>query len=101
MKAGQAGVSQQSLWEKLEPLLTAVERPSRYLNHEYNAKTPAFHDGSGQTPAPAASDYRVALLYPDTYELGQANQAITILYSIINALDGCVAERVFLPWVDL
>jgi radical SAM family uncharacterized protein len=45
--------------------------------------------------------YRAALLYPDTYELGQANQAVAILYHLINALDGCAAERVFLPWIDL
>jgi radical SAM family uncharacterized protein len=43
----------------------------------------------------------VALLYPDTYEVGQPNQAIAILYQLINDLEGCCAERVFLPWVDM
>jgi radical SAM family uncharacterized protein len=43
----------------------------------------------------------VALLYPDTYELGQSNQAIALLYHLINALENCRAERVYLPWVDL
>jgi radical SAM family uncharacterized protein len=101
-----------SLWERLEPLLAEVERPSRYLNHEYNAVS---QSGTAQRAAQRAKEpslcvacvpaqphlYRAALLYPDTYELGQANQAITILYRLINDLDGCVAERVFLPWIDL
>jgi radical SAM family uncharacterized protein len=82
-------MSEQSLWERIEPLLDRIERPSRYLNHEYQA-TPVFDAG-----------YQVALLYPDTYELGQANQAITILYHLINTLQDCRAERVYLPWVDL
>jgi radical SAM family uncharacterized protein len=79
----------QSLWERIEPLLGSVDRPSRYLNHEYHAV------------APSNEGYRVALLYPDTYELGQSNQAIGILYHLINELEGCHAERAFLPWVDL
>jgi radical SAM family uncharacterized protein len=82
-------MSKQTLWERIEPLLSKVERPSRYLNHEYHAEP--SHDAG----------YRAALLYPDTYELGQANQAIAILYHLINALEDCRAERVYLPWVDL
>jgi radical SAM family uncharacterized protein len=82
-------MSEQSLWERIEPLLDRVDRPSRYLNHEYHAAS-AADEG-----------YRVALLYPDTYELGQSNQAIGILYHLINALKGCRAERVYLPWIDL
>ncbi len=41
------------------------------------------------------------LLYPDTYELGQANQALGILYQILNGMDDVVAERAYLPWLDL
>jgi radical SAM family uncharacterized protein len=99
-----------SLWERIEPLLAKVERPSRYLNHEYNAVTSAETLDSPHLPAasdlvdaasPFAVDYRAALLYPDTYELGQSNQAIAILYHLINDQAGCRAERVFLPWIDL
>jgi radical SAM family uncharacterized protein len=96
-----------SLWERIEPLLLEVERPSRYLNHEYNAVA-ALADSKMRTgtDSPGADKldqrlYRAALLYPDTYEIGQSNQAIAILYQLINALDGCIAERVFLPWVDM
>jgi radical SAM family uncharacterized protein len=41
------------------------------------------------------------LLYPDTYELGMANQALAILYARLNALEGVAAERAFVPWVDM
>jgi radical SAM family uncharacterized protein len=76
-------------WERVEPLLAHVERPSRYIDSEF-----------GAVHRPDAA-YRVALLYPDTYELGMANQAIAILYDRLNALDGVAAERVFVPAPDM
>lgn len=84
------------LWPRVEALLGAVERPARYIDREWGA-----HHAD-------AADYRVALLYPDTYELGMANQAIAILYDAIGSagerpgpLSGAVAERVFVPWTDM
>ncbi len=77
------------LWPRIEPLLARIERPARYIDREWGAR----HDEDAQ--------YRVALAYPDTYEIGQANQAIGILYDVLNSLDGVAAERVYLPWADL
>ena len=77
------------LWPLVEPLLARVERPARYIDSEF---------GAVHAPAP---DYRVALLYPDTYELGMANQAVAILYDRLNGLDGVSAERVYVPWKDM
>jgi radical SAM family uncharacterized protein len=77
------------LWGRVEPLLARVERPARYLDREWAARH-----------VPDAA-YRVALHYPDTYELGMANQAIGILYERLNALEGVAAERVYLPWKDM
>ena len=76
-------------WEQVEPLLANIERPARYIDSEFGA----LH-------RPDAA-YRVALLYPDTYELGMANQAIAILYDALNAIDGVAAERVFVPAPDM
>jgi radical SAM family uncharacterized protein len=73
----------------VEPLLSRVERPARYINGEWNARH--------RTDAA----YRAALLYPDTYELGMANQALAILYDLLNAIDGVAAERVYVPWKDM
>jgi radical SAM family uncharacterized protein len=82
-------VTRTDLWPRLEPLLARVERPSRYLGGEWGS----HHD--------ASAEYRAALIYPDTYEIGQANQGLAILYSILNGLDSVAAERAFLPWLDL
>jgi radical SAM family uncharacterized protein len=76
------------LWERIEPLLDRVERPVRYVDGEWNA---VRDDAS----------YRVALVYPDTYELGMANQALSILYARLGSLPEVVAERCFVPWKDM
>ncbi len=76
-------------WDRVEPLLAHVERPARYIDSEFGA----VHRGE--------ASYRVALLYPDTYELGMANQAIAILYDRLNAVEGVGAERVFVPASDM
>ena len=73
------------LWPRLEPLLADAERPARYLNHEF-----------GCVYKPDA-DFRFCMVYPDTYELGQANQALRILVNAVNAVEGMAAERAFLP----
>ena len=77
------------LWNRVEPLLAGVERPARYIDREWGA---SHCEDAG---------YAVALIYPDTYEIGQANQAIAILYNALNALDDTAAERAYLPWVDM
>jgi len=80
-----------NLRDRIEPLLPLVERPSRYINSEFGA----YH------PDEDAIDISVGLCYPGTYEVGQANQALQILYSRL-ASDGKIAvERVFLPWLDM
>lgn len=76
------------LLSRVEPLLTKVERPSRYIDSEYGA----IHREAA---------YRCALVYPDVYEIGIANQALAILYERINCLPDCAAERAYLPWVDM
>jgi hypothetical protein len=82
-------VSRADLWPAIEPLLSRVERPARYIDREWGA----LHD--------EAALYRACLIYPDTYEIGQANQALAILYAIINGLDDVSAERAYLPWMDM
>ncbi|MCL4553590.1 MAG: TIGR03960 family B12-binding radical SAM protein [Actinobacteria bacterium] len=77
------------LESRIQPLLANVERPSRYIDSEFGA---VHHPDA---------DYRCALVYPDVYEIGIANQALAILYERINSLPDCVAERAYLPWVDM
>ncbi|MFR9168979.1 MAG: hypothetical protein ACLVKI_09975 [Gordonibacter urolithinfaciens] len=73
------------LWPRLKALLGDAERPARYINREW-----------GCVYKPDA-DFRFCMVYPDTYELGQANQAVRILVNAVNAVDGMAAERAFLP----
>ncbi len=77
------------LWPRVEPLLAGVERPARYVDAEWGA----LRDPD--------ADYRVALVYPDTYELGMANQALSILRDVLLAVDGVAVERCFVPWKDM
>ncbi len=77
------------LWERLEPLLLLVERPSRYLGGEWNA------------PRVDREATSVALAYPDVYELGTSNLGLAILQEVVNDIDGACAERVYSPWVDM
>ena len=81
-----------ALWEKFAPLLRQVEKPSRYLGQEWGAVEPADKPDA---------DYHAVLIYPDTYEIGQANQAIAILYDALNADARIYCERAYLPWVDM
>lgn len=78
----------ESLWEALAPYVAQAERPSRYINSEW-----------GCVYKPDA-DFRFCMVYPDTYELGQANQALRILVNCVNAREGMAAERGFLPAAD-
>ncbi len=77
------------LWERLEPVLLLVERPSRYLGGEWNA--PRVDPGGTS----------VALAYPDVYEIGMSNLGLAILAEVVNDMDGARAERVYSPWVDM
>ena len=79
----------QDLWPRLAPLLPQAERPVRYIDHEFGA----VH----RTPEDDPNDYSLCMVYPDTYELGQANQAVRILVNAVNARPGMFAERAFLP----
>jgi len=75
---------------KFEDILKRVERPGRYIGGEWNAVR----------KNPAGSDVKVALVFPDVYEIGMSYLGQKILYSLLNALPGVLAERVFAPWPD-
>ena len=77
-----------SFWTEILPL---VERPSRYLGTEWNA---ICKDSDKIL-------LRVALVFPDLYELGLGNLGLQILYSILNQHSQIWAERVYAPAPDL
>ena len=71
-------------------LLPFVRQPGRYIGGEVNQ---VKKDLSG-------CDVRIALCFPDIYEIGMSYNGLGILYEILNGLDGIAAERVFAPWLD-
>ncbi len=76
--------------QKLEAILQNVERPGRYIGHEFN----------WVLKNPDAGLVRIALVFPDVYELGMSYEGFQILYHILNRLPFVWAERVFTPWPD-
>ena len=72
-------------------ILHKVNRPARYTGGEWNSVVKDWE----KTPI------KVALAYPDTYELGMSNMAIPILYDILNSQTDVLAERVYAPWTDM
>ncbi len=65
-------------------------KPSRYVGKEINAV-----QKDEKTPV------KVALAFPDLYEVGMSHLGLKVLYDIINRLPYASAERVFHPWLDL
>jgi radical SAM family uncharacterized protein len=72
-------------------ILSKVTRPARYAGGEWNAIVKDWDS----TPL------RLALAYPDVYDIGMSNMGLAILYDILNAQPDVLAERVFAPWPDM
>ncbi|MBA3373999.1 MAG: TIGR03960 family B12-binding radical SAM protein, partial [Euzebyaceae bacterium] len=81
----------ESVWPRLEPILTSVRKPARYVGGEGNIVVKDH----------AAADSRWLLVYPDAYEVGQPNQGVQILYEVLNERPTTVAERGYAPWTDM
>lgn len=74
-----------------EELLDKVEKPGRYTGKEYNEII----------KREKKSTIKVALAFPDLYEIGMSYLGFKILYEIINKRDDALAERIFSPAVDM
>ncbi len=79
------------LWEQIEAVLHRVRRPGRYVGGEVNAVHKPWD----------ATDVHVCLAFPDVYDLGMSNFALTILYDMLNRQSGLLAERAYLPAPDM
>jgi radical SAM family uncharacterized protein len=73
-------------------VLHKVSQPARYTGGELNSITKDW-------AAPQIRS-KIALAFPDIYELGGSNLGLMILYDLINRRDDLVAERVYCPWPD-
>lgn len=75
----------------LDHILPKVQKPGRYTGGELNQVVKDWE----------RIDTRVALIFPDIYDLGMSNLGIAILYDILNGRRDVLAERVFSPWSDM
>ncbi len=77
--------------QAFEAVLGRVQNPARLVGGESGAGA-GFDAGHEET--------RVALAFPDSYEVGISNQAVQILYHLARGIPRVGVERVYLPWVD-
>jgi len=75
----------------LDQTLLTVQKPGRYVGGEYNQIKKSWDE----------INTRVALVFPDIYDIGLPNLGINILYEIINSRDSALAERAYCPWEDM
>jgi len=76
---------------KLDRILLKVQKPGRYVGGELNS----VHKDWDNIPT------RVALVFPDIYDIGVSNVGLKILSDQINQREDALAERAFAPWLDM
>jgi len=76
---------------ELDRILRNVARPARYAGGEWNSIVKEWKE----------DQVKVALVYPDVYEVGMSNLGLQILYDLLNQRDDIVAERCYAPWMDM
>jgi radical SAM family uncharacterized protein len=82
---------QPDITSKLEKILPLVQKPGRYTGGEYNQVVKDWQN----------IPIKLALVFPDIYDIGMSNLGLSILYDQINQREDALAERAFSPWVDM
>ncbi len=77
--------------DQLDRVLLRVQKPGRYVGGELNQVVKPWDSVST----------RVALAFPDIYDLGLPNLGLAIFYQALNQRADCLAERTYLPWLDM
>lgn len=75
----------------LDQLLPRVRRPARYVGGEWNIIK----------KRPEEISLRVALAFPDIYEVGMSYLGFKLFYWLLNGIPWLAAERVYTPWLDM
>src|SRR5512136_600820 len=81
----------QEIEDRLERILLEVQKPGRYVGGELNIVVKNWDEV--QT--------KVALVFPDIYDIGVSNVGLKILYDQINQRSDALAERAYAPWKDM
>ncbi len=83
--------SQEDIPPALRRVLLSVEKPARYVGGEWNAVHKDWDSTEG----------RMALVFPDVYEIGMSFLGFRVLYHLLNADKRFLAERAYCPWPDM
>ena len=81
----------QQIKHNLERILPTVQKPGRYTGGELNQVVKDWD--TVQT--------KIALVFPDIYDLGMSNLGMAILYDLLNQRSDVLAERAYAPWTDM
>jgi radical SAM family uncharacterized protein len=84
-------ISPIEIQNRLERILLRVQKPGRYVGGELNQVVKSWDD----------INTRIALVFPDIYDLGLPNLGLAILYETLNNRSDVLAERAYLPWLDM
>ena len=76
---------------RLERILLKVQKPGRYVGGELNSVVKDWDK----------IETRIALVFPDIYDIGISNLGLQILYDLVNQRPDALAERAYAPWVDM
>ena len=76
---------------RLDRILIKVQKPGRYVGGEFNITVKDWDKVKT----------KVALVFPDIYDIGVSNVGLKILYDQVNQRDDALAERAYAPWVDM
>ncbi|MCB9899659.1 MAG: TIGR03960 family B12-binding radical SAM protein [Planctomycetes bacterium] len=84
-------MNRESLLDDVRDLASRVTNPMQYLGGELNTIR----------KDPSADLVRLALCYPDAYEVGSSHNGSQVLYTVVNGQPDLACERVMAPWPDM
>ena len=76
---------------QLDQILYQVQKPGRYMGGEINQVVKPWEQ----------IQTKVALVFPDIYDIGMSNLGLAILYDLLNQRPDVLAERAYAPAVDM
>src|SRR5574338_741195 len=76
---------------RLDRILLRVQKPGRYVGGELNSVVKDWRQIAT----------KVALVFPDIYDIGVSNVGLKILYDQVNQREDALAERAYSPWFDM
>lgn len=77
--------------KRLHRILPIIQKPGRYTGGELNQVVKDW----------TLTATKIALVFPDIYDIGMSNLGLAILYDLINQRKDALAERAYAPWNDM